>query len=309
MLKELSTLKPPRITGVFAPIPTPFGPAEDINYDGLRANLAWWGGTDLAGVVVLGSNGEFVYLRPDEKTRLVAEVREHLPADKMVIAGTGCETTRATIELSRGAAAQGAAACLVLTPHYYRGNMTPAALKKHFFAVAEECPVPVMLYNMPRNTGLNMAPDLVIELAAHPNIVGLKDSSGNIVQISEIAAATGEGFSVFAGSGSFLLPTLVMGGVGGTLAVANIMPDQCVAIIDLFNTGRLVEARAAQQRLLAPNQAVTSRWGVPGLKAALDLMGRYGGPVRRPLLPLPDTERGVLAAVLTAAGVELDGQD
>jgi len=293
------------IKGIFAPIPTPFDDNEEISYEHLRRNLAWWGGTALAGVVVLGSNGEFVYLSPAEKERLVEEVRTHLPDTKRVIAGTGCETTRETISLSKRAAALGADACLILTPHYYKGDMTPAALKRYFLDVAEACPVPIMLYNMPRNTGLNMDSSLVIELAAHPNITGIKDSSGNIVQISEIAANTGEGFAVFAGSGSFLLTTLLMGGVGGTLAVANVMPNECAQLVDLYEARQLTQARALQQRLLEPNKAVTARWGIPGLKAALDLMGKYGGPVRRPLRPLADEERAKLAKVLDTAGVSL----
>ncbi|MDP2873636.1 MAG: dihydrodipicolinate synthase family protein [Bacillota bacterium] len=293
------------VTGIFAPIPTPFGPDEEIAYDRLAENLAWWGATRLRGVVVLGSNGEFVFLSPEEKARLIEAVRAGLPADKMVIAGTGCETTRDTIALSRQAAKLGADACLVLTPYYYKGDMTPATLRRYFWDVAEACPVPVMLYNMPRNTGLNMEPALVIDLASHPNITGIKDSSGNIVQISEIIGGTGEGFSVFAGSGSFLMTTLVMGGVGGTLAVANIMPDECAELMDLTTAGKTVAARALQQRILAPNKAVTSRWGIPGLKAALDLMGKHGGPPRRPLLPLGARERADLAKVLREAGVDI----
>ncbi len=293
------------IAGVFAPVPTPFDAAEEIAWDHLKSNLAWWAGTKLAGIVVLGSNGEFVFLSHEEKLRLVEAVRENLPAEKMVIAGTGCETTRETIALSREAAGLGVDACLILTPHYYKGDMKPAALKRFFWDVADACPVPVMLYNMPRNTGLNMDAGLVLELAKHPNIRGIKDSGGNIVQISEIASGAGEGFSVFAGSGSFLLTTLLMGGVGGTLAVANVMPNECADVVSLFRDGRLAEARALQQRLLAPNAAVTSRWGIPGLKAALEMMGKYGGPVRRPLLPLGAPERAELAAVLKAAGVPL----
>lgn len=295
----------PAIKGIFAPIPTPFTSDEEISYDSLHRNLAWWASTKLAGVVVLGSNGEFVYLTPEEKIRLVAEVKSHWPAGKMVIAGTGCETTRETIELSKQAASLGVNACLILTPHYYKGNMTPPALKRYFWEVADACPVPVMLYNMPRNTGLNLAAPLVTELAKHPNIAGIKDSGGDIVQISEIVAGAGDGFSVFAGSGSFLLPTLLMGGVGGTLAVANIMPNECASIVELYNNGSLDEARALQRLILEPNKAVTSRWGIAGLKAALDLMGKYGGPLRRPLLPLAEGDRAELVKVLKAAGVEL----
>jgi 4-hydroxy-2-oxoglutarate aldolase len=294
-----------RLLGIFAPIPTPFGPDEEIAYGQLLANLTWWGRTRLDGVVVLGSNGEFVYLSYEEKVRLVEATRAALPAEKTVLAGTGCETTKETIRLSRRAAEYGIDACLVITPHYYKGNMTPAALKRHFWDLAEACPVPVLLYNMPRNTGLNMEPGLVIELSKHPNIAGIKDSAGNIVQIAEIVAGVRPDFAVFAGSGSFLLTTLVMGGVGGTLAVANIMPDECAEVVALHVAGRAEEARALQLRLLAPNKAVTSRWGVPGLKAALDLMGKYGGPTRRPLLPLLEAERTELADVLRAAGVPL----
>jgi 4-hydroxy-2-oxoglutarate aldolase len=293
------------IKGIFAPIPTPFLADEEIAYDRLAENLAWWGTTRLHGVVVLGSNGEFIFLSPAEKERMIEAVRAGLPSSKMVIAGTGCETTRDTIALSRRAAELGVDACLVLTPYYYKGDMTPSALRRYFWDVAEACPVPVMLYNMPRNTGLNMEPALVVDLASHPNITGIKDSGGNIVQISEIIAGTGEGFSVFAGSGSFLMTTLLMGGVGGTLAVANIIPDQCAELMDLCAAGKMVAARALQQRILAPNKAVTSRWGVPGLKAALDLMGKYGGPLRRPLLPLAAGPRSDLAQVLREAGVEV----
>jgi 4-hydroxy-2-oxoglutarate aldolase len=295
----------PKITGIFAPIPTPFTSDEEIAYDRLRENLAWWGGTRLSGVVVLGSNGECAYLTPEEKMRMVAAVRETLPEGKTLIAGTGVETTRETIWLSKRAAELGADACLVLTPYYYKGNMTPAALRKYFWDVAEACPVPVMLYNMPRNTGLNMESALVVELSAHPNIAGVKDSSGNIVQISEIVAGARDDFAVFAGSGSFLLTTLLVGGIGGTLAVANIMPDECAGVVSLFHAGKLDEALSLQQRLLAPNKAVTTRWGIPGLKAALDLMGKYGGPTRRPMLSMGVPERTELAKVLTGAGVSI----
>jgi 4-hydroxy-2-oxoglutarate aldolase len=290
-------------TGIYAPIPTPFSGEGDIAWDQWRQNLAWWGATPLAGIVVAGTNGEAAYLDAEEKERAFAFVREQLPAALKVVAGTGCESTRETLLLSRRAARAGVDAVLVLNPYYYRGGMTAEALKKHYFTVAEDCPVPVIVYNMPRNTGFNMEAGLITSLSEHPNIVGLKDSSGNIVQISEVVAGAGESFAVFAGSANFLLPALLMGAVGGTLALANIMPRECVEIYDLYRAGRVEEARELQRRVLEANAAVTSRWGVPGLKAALDLMGYYGGPPRPPLTPLSAALREDLKAVLARAGV------
>jgi 4-hydroxy-2-oxoglutarate aldolase len=290
------------IKGIFAPIPTPFVD-DKIAWDKLRDNLAKWGKTSLAGLVVLGSNGEFALLSYNEKVELVRFVREHLPRDKKVIAGTGCETTAETIRLTKDCAAAGADAALVINPSFYKDSYTDPVLKEHFTAVADSSPIPLMLYNMPRNTGMSMSSQLIIELSKHPNITGVKDSSGNIVQIAEICAGTPDDFSVFAGSGSFLLASLAVGAVGGTLAVANIMPEQSVEVVTLFNAGKLEEARKLQHKLLAPNAAVTSRFGIAGLKAALDYLGYYGGPVRRPLLPLGEAEVEKLHAVLKTAGL------
>ncbi len=288
--------------GIYAPIPTPFID-EEIAWDKLDENLKKWEESDLTGLTVLGSNGEFVFLDPEEKVQLVKFVRAHFP--RKIIAGTGCESTRATIEMTKKAADAGADCALVITPSYYRGGMTDEALKVHYTAVADASPIPVMLYNMPRNTGVNMSVPLVVELARHPNIVGIKDSSGNIVQIADMVAKTrGEDFVVFAGSGSFLLPTLLMGGVGGTLAVANVAPNEAVRIQTLFEEGRLEEARKEQARILDLNAAVTSRWGVPGLKAALDLIGYFGGKPRHPLVPLSEDKRAQLAVILREYGFE-----
>ncbi|MCL4425601.1 MAG: dihydrodipicolinate synthase family protein [Firmicutes bacterium] len=290
-----------KIAGIFAPIPTPFI-NEEIAFDKLRENLAWWGATELAGVVVMGSNGEFVYLSEREKEELIAVVRENLNPGKKVIAGTGCESTKETVRLTKRAGQLGADAALIVTPHYYKGSMTNEALKKYYFDVADASPIPVMLYNMPNNTGLNMPAKLVSEVSTHPNIVGIKDSSGNIVQISEIIANVRPDFSVFAGSASFLLTSLAMGAVGGTLATANIVPNQCVAIQRLFAEGRLDEARQLQLKILPVNAAVTSRWGVAGLKAAMDLLGHFGGAPRRPTLPLKEAEREELRRILAEFG-------
>jgi len=295
-----------KFRGVFAPIATPFDENEEIAYPQLRRNLEKWACTCLAGVVVMGSNGEFPYLDSAEKERLIGFVRENFPEERPVIAGTGCESTRETIKLTKRAAQLGADAALVLNPSYYKGSMTDAALKKFFFDVADGSPIPIMVYNMPRNTGVNLSAELVVSLSSHPNIVGVKDSSGNIAQISEIVAGAREGFAVFAGSGSFLLATILMGGVGGTLAVANVLPDHCTRIVALAQEGRIDEARRLQLEILPVNAAVTTRWGVAGLKAALDLLGYYGGPPRRPILPLGEEARAQLRTILQRVGVLAD---
>lgn len=292
----------PIIKGIFAPIPTPFVD-DQIAWDKLKDNLAKWGKSSLAGLVVLGSNGEFALLSYEEKVAMVRFVRENLPKDKLVIAGTGCETTAETIRLTKDCAAAGADAALVINPSFYKGSYTDAVLKVHYTAVADASPVPLMVYNMPRNTGMNLSSQLVIELSKHPNIVGVKDSSGNIVQIAEICAGTADDFAVFAGSGSFLLATLAVGGVGGTLAVANIMPEESVKLVDLFYGGNMEEAQAMQRLLLAPNAAVTAKFGISGLKSALDYLGYYGGNVRPPLLPLTQPEVEKLHEILRQAGL------
>ncbi|MGE5561674.1 MAG: dihydrodipicolinate synthase family protein [Chloroflexota bacterium] len=293
------------IKGIFAPIPTPFDENEAIAYDRLAANLERWFATDLTGVVVLGSNGEYVLLTTEEKRELISFVCRHAPAGRPVIAGTGGESTREAIELSRHAADCGAAAALVITPAYYKGAMTDAALAAHFTAVADASPIPVMLYNMPRNTGINMSSKLVIELSKHPNIAGIKDSGGNIVQIAEIIAGVRPDFAVFAGSGSFLYPTLALGGVGGTLAVANVIPNECARILRLVEAGEHDEARRLQLAILEINNAVTGKYGVGGLKAALDLLGYYGGNPRRPIQPAKPAERDDLRRMLAGLGYQV----
>ncbi len=288
--------------GIFAPIPTPFVD-EEIAYGKLEENLARWGNTGLSGIVVLGSNGEQPYVDEDEKVELWALARKHFPKDKIVIAGTGCESTRATIRLTKKAADAGAQSALIISPHYFKASMKDDALERYYTDVADNSPIPVLLYNMPGNTGLNMIPPLVKRLCTHPNIKGIKDSSGNIVQISEILRDVPEDFAVFAGSASFLMPALVMGAKGGTLASANIVPDLCVKIYDLVNQGKLDEARPIQKSILKLNSLVTAKYGVAGLKAALDMIGYFGGLPRRPILPIGEKEKQEIRATLEELGL------
>lgn len=290
------------LTGIYAPIPTPFDDQGNILEDKLADNVRRWAGSKLAGLVVLGSNGEFVYLSESEKVRLLRLVREVLPSDRPIIAGTGCESTRNTIELTCAAAEAGSAAALVITPHFFGSGMTTARLRRHYTELADASPIPIMLYNMPRNTGLNMSVDLISDLSLHPNIVGIKDSGGNIAQIAQVVRDTPDDFAVFAGSGSFLLPALFMGAVGGTLAVANVVPDLCVDIYEAYNDGDHEAALRLQRKILELNASVTTGFGIPGLKAALDMLGFYGGPPRLPLTVATDEAKIRLKELLEACG-------
>ena len=289
------------IKGICAPIATPFVDGE-ISYDHLAKNIAKWSETGLAGLVVMGSNGEAAYLDEDEKVEMWAFARKHMPSEKLLIAGTGQESTRATIRLTKKAAQAGAGAALVLSPSYFKANMTPTALERFYSDVADESPIPVLIYNMPGNTGVNLTSSLVIRLSTHPNIAGVKDSSGNIVQISETIAGSPDDFSVFAGSASFLLPATVMGAKGGSLATANVVPDLCVKIFELALEGKIEEARESQRSILRLNTLVTAKYGVAGLKAALDMAGYFGGDPRKPMLPASDEARAEIRQELEKLG-------
>ncbi len=292
-----------KVHGIFAPIATAFDASGDVDYSVFAENTVTFGATKLSGLVVLGSNGEFTLLSHEEKVKLVETARNHLPADKMVIAGTGCESFRETLQLTKECAAVGADVALVVTPNYYKKDMNGPALEKFYTMLADASPIPVMIYNMPGNSGVNVPSSLTLKLAAHPNITGIKDSGGNIVQISEVLAKAPEGFSVFAGSGSYLLATLMLGGVGGTLAVANVVPDFCAEIQENFEKGDLEKARKMQLALLPLNAAVTSRFGIGGMKAAMDMVGFKGGLPRLPILPAGEETRKEIARILKELGI------
>ena len=277
-----------KIEGVFAPIATAFGSDGEIDFGKYAENLAKFGSTGLAGITALGSNGEFTLLSHREKLDLVAAVRKGLPPDKSVLAGTGCESLKETIELTKEASSLGADAALVINPCYYKRDMNESALEKFYVSLADVSPIPVMVYNMPGNSGINLSSSLVVKLSSHPNIVGVKDSGGNIVQISEIIAGVPDDFSVFAGSGSYLFATTALGGKGGTLAVANVAPDMCVELYSLCQKKDYEKARLLQLGLLELNACVTSRYGIGGMKAAMDLAGFFGGKPRLPIQPASD---------------------
>lgn len=288
------------LNGIFPPIPTPFI-NEKVAYDKLADNIERWNATGLKGFVVLGSNGEYVALSEEEK-RAVVDTVVQSAGDKMgIIAGTGCESTFETLRLTEDCAKLGAHAALVVSPHYYGGRMNEAALVKHYTAVADQSPIPILLYNVPKFTHINLAANLVAHLSEHPNIIGLKDSSGNVIQLGEIINAAAKEFNVLVGTAGVLFSGLTIGCVGGINALANVAPQQCVAILDLVKAGDLDAARQLQLKMLPVNQAVTAVYGVPGLKTAMDMLGYFGGDPRLPLLPSSKSEKSEIKAILKKA--------
>jgi len=292
-----------RLEGIYPPIPTPFDAEGRVATNALTENLRFLNQYTLRGYIVLGSNGELILLDDRERLQVLKTARAAIPSDKLMIAGTGCQSTAATVELTRDAAKIGADAALILSPSYYKGRMTPEVLLRHFHTVANASPIPVILYNMPACTGIDLSAETVALIAEHENIIGIKDSGGNVVKIGNMRRLTNRNFQVLAGSASFLLPALSIGAVGGVLALANIAPAQCLSIREHFLEGELDQALDLQVQMIPVNHAVTQGWGVPALKAAMDMLDTYGGPPRLPLLPLSEEKKHQLKIILRAAEV------
>ncbi|XP_075468490.1 4-hydroxy-2-oxoglutarate aldolase, mitochondrial [Ascaphus truei] len=291
------------IRGIYPPISTPFNTKEHVDYDKLQENLQRYSNLPFRGFVVQGSNGEYAYLSREERVEVVRRVRQAVPKEKLLMAGSGCESTQATIEMTVEMAQSGADAVLVVTPSYYRGRMTTSALVHHYIKVADSSPVPVVLYSVPGNTGLDLPVDAVVSLSPHPNIIGLKDSGGDITRIALIVHRTQHlGFQVLSGSAGFLLAGYSVGAVGGVCALANVLGAQVCELERLCLTAQWHEAKQLQYRLIEPNAAVTRKFGIPGLKQAMDWFGYYGGQCRSPLLPLTEQESKELRKDFTANG-------
>jgi len=287
--------------GVFTPIPTPFDEDGQVAYDKLEFNLGKWSRTGLSGYIVLGSNGEWVFLNEQEKLDVLKTARQAIPKDKLMIAGTASESTINTIALTEKAAEIGADAAIIINPSYYKSQMTAPVLANHYRVIADASPIPIMIYNLPPATGIDLSADLLVELSQHPNIIGVKDTSGNMPKMGETIRRADPSFQVLSGSANFFYPSLAIGVTGGILALANVAPDESVELFSLFNAGELEKGRDLHLRLLPVNLAITSRFGISGLKAALDMVGFYGGPPRLPLLPLDDERRQELQNILKTA--------
>ena len=271
-----------KLSGVMPPITTPFEHGK-LASTKLKMNFQKWNQTGLSGYLVLGSNGEAVYLNEKEKIKVVEVSRESIPTSKIMLVGTGMESTQETILFTNQMAKIGADCALVVTPSYFKGSMKPQILYDHFIAVAESSRIGILIYNVPQFTGINLDPEVVAKLSEHANILGIKDSSGNIGQLSEMINLSQKGFAVFVGSAPVLYPALCIGAVGGILAVANVVPQECVQIQNLFDKGKMNEARLLQSRLIHLAKAVTIKYGIGGLKMAMDLAGYFGGNPRLPL--------------------------
>ena len=296
-------MSPIDLAGIFPPIPTPFDTDGSVSSSGLKRNIEFLNRYDLSGTVVLGSNGEFVFLDPEEKVQTIEIVRDLLPTGKLLIAGTGCESTLSTVRLTREAAQVGADAALVITPHYYKNRMDRASLIRHYSTVADQSSIPIILYNMPASTGLDLDAPTIVELAGHGNIIGMKDSGGNLNKMAQVLGAAPGDFQMLAGSAGFLLPALSLGAVGAVAALANIAPDLCIRLHSAFLQGESKRATDLQVRMVSLNNLVTREGGVPALKAALDLLGLAGGAPRTPLLPADQQTRERLRQTMGDLGL------
>lgn len=285
------------LRGILLPITTPFN-SDVVDHAALRSNTDRWSTTGITGFVVLGSTGERVHLDEREYLEVIQTTRAVVSESMSLIAGAGQQSTLGTIKEIKRAAEAGADAVLVITPHFYRSAMTQDVLISYYRSVADAAAVPLLLYSMPALTGIKIEPETVARLSEHPNIVGVKDSSNDVAGFSETVRLCPSEFAVMTGNGTVLLDTLRAGATGAILAVGCVVPEMCVEILRAFKAGDLERASMLQSKLTPLAAAVTTRFGIGGLKAALDLVGYRGGSVRAPLQPPDESARTEIAALL-----------
>jgi 4-hydroxy-2-oxoglutarate aldolase len=291
------------LQGILLPFPTPFGADESVDHRALRSNIERWNETGVIGYVALGSTGERVHLNEREYLSVIETARLAVLEKFAFIVGAGQQSTRGSIDEVRSAAAAGADAVLVITPHFYRGAMTQAVLFDYYRAVADASKVPVLLYSMPELTGVAIAPELVARLSEHENIIGLKDSSGDVINLAETLRQVPSEFKVLTGSGPLLYAGLSAGAEGAILAVGCVAARLTVAIYRAVAAGEQEAAREMQRRLSPLALAVTRRYGVGGLKAAMEMLGYTVGAVRAPLRVADDDARALIARLIREAGL------
>jgi 4-hydroxy-2-oxoglutarate aldolase len=296
----------PALRGVFVPVTTPFDATTgDVAALALRENVRAYLDAGVQGIVAAGSTGEAALLGDDECANVIEWLRDIIPSDRALVAGTGRESTRATVAACRTAADLGVDAVLVRAPAYYGSALTPTALTDHYRRVADGSPVPVLVYNMPKYTHVALTDQILASLADHENVVGVKDSSGDLTNFAAYQAATPH-WAHFMGSGSQFYAALELGAAGGILAVATFATTLTMTVWTAWTVGDRSAAGAAQERLAPVNALVVGKLGVPGVKAAVDAVGRVGGPVRPPLAEVGEAEREQIAVALRDSGVLAD---
>ncbi len=293
------------LSGVFIPAVTPYLPGTgEVDLPAMQANLRRWAASPIQGVVLAGTTGEAVLLDEAERVALVHAAREVLPSHVLLTVGTGLESTRATIRLTRAVAEAGAQAVLVQPPAYYKGAMTPEALRDHYRAVADASPVPVIVYQAPlRMSTLDLPSGLVAELSHHEAIVGIKDSRGKLELVGELVQQCRRGFQVLVGSGAHLYGGMEVGAVGGIVAVANEAPAASGELFRASRAGRSAEAGRLQERVGPLQNELVAGMGVGALKTALDMLGYRGGVPRPPIRPFPEARKGEVREILVRSGL------
>ena len=286
------------VSGIFPALTTPFAEDGSVSIAGIKKNIGLYNQTGLAGYVALGSTGESVLLSHEEAEVVLGAVKEAAAPGKILIAGTGAESTAETILRTKRAAALGYQVALVKTPYYYKPAYRAENFILHYRVVADASPIPVLLYSVPIFTGITLEAPEIIELAQHPNIIGVKDSSGSIQRIGEIVAGSPREFGVLTGGASIVYPALGMGARGAILALADLLPEKCMELYELFQAGRHADAKELQLKLVRASKSIASDTGIPGLKYAMELRGYAGGAPRPPLLPLSAEKKKSVAAAL-----------
>jgi len=273
-----------KIQGIFPPVTTPFDHAGNIYATKVQHNVEKWNRTGLAGYVVMGSTGESVMLTSDEKIGMWELVAKHAAPGKMLIAGTGMESVRETVCLTNRAAEMGYMAAMVRTPHYYKNLVNRAdAQVLYYRAVADQSKIPLIIYNWPQATSVDIPVEAVVAISEHPNVIAIKESSGSMEKVMQMLREVKHGFQVLVGSAPTLWPSLLMGACGAILAYANAAPYSVIAIWEAYRTREEAAGLDWQNRIGRAAALVTTKYGIPGLKYAMDLNGYYGGPPRLPL--------------------------
>lgn len=287
-----------KLSGIFPALTTPYAADGSVSVEDIKFNIRKYNATGIAGFVVIGSTGESVLLSRKEVETVLATVKESAAPGKILIAGTGAESTAETIERTKRAAEIGYQIALVKTPYYYKPMYKPDVFIAHFRRVADASPIPVMLYSVPQFTGISLEAPEVGVLSQHPNIIGIKESSGVVQRAAEMLGAVSSSFQILIGSASMMFPSMMLGAAGAILALGSALPDACVALFDAVRTGQYERARELQAAIVPASKLIVSQCGIPGVKYAMDLAGYRGGLPRLPLLPLQEEQKQAVRNIM-----------